>query len=94
MILQGRILRVAFSDKLVCELGKIITPPSSFGLQTGRDGPLPFAKLYDVLDMDGERILRDLGPPPGALYGCDVNAMFTYPQFWVSQADIDEGRVK
>ncbi|USN14750.1 hypothetical protein DOMOVOI_02760 [Brevundimonas phage vB_BpoS-Domovoi] len=93
-MIQGRILRVAFGDNLVCELGKIITPPATFGLQTGRDGPLPFAKLYDVIDFDGERVLRDLGPPPGALFGRDVSAMFSYPQFWVSQADIDEGRVK
>lgn len=90
---QGRILRVAFGDNLVCELGKIITPPAVFGLQVSQGGPLPFAKLYDVTDFDGERVLRELGPPPGALFGRDVNAMFTNPQFWISQADIDEGRV-
>lgn len=93
-MMQGRLLRVAFSETMVAELGKIVTPPKTFDLQPGKDGPLPFARLYDVLDIDGERILRDLGPPPGALFGRDVNAMFSYPQFWVSQADIDEGRVK
>lgn len=84
MTLQGRLLRVAFADNLVCELGKLIVPPATFKLTCERDMDLPYARLYNIYDCMGERVLKDLGPPVDPKFGRCVSEMWVNPGFWAS----------
>uniref|UniRef100_A0AB74ULU8 Uncharacterized protein n=1 Tax=Caulobacter phage BL57 TaxID=3348355 RepID=A0AB74ULU8_9VIRU len=84
MIRQGRALRVAFGDNLVCELAKLRIPPSTFGLSESRDQGGPYMKLYDIWGIMGERVYRDLGEPAHPQFGRDVNGMWTSGDMWIT----------
>ena len=85
MRFQGRLLRIAWGENFTAELGKLAVSPSTFGLSDDRTGN--HMRLYDVFDYDGERILKDLGPPPLGEFGLDLNGLWTRHGNWYAEKD-------
>ncbi len=80
MQLIGRKLYIAIAPNLVYGVEKLVIPPASMGLTLDPTAPM---RLFDVVEVMGERQERLLGYPIDMAYGHSINQVIETNACWV-----------
>jgi len=81
MKLVGRRLEMHFSDEKVVVIEQRFDNQHNLEQEKGK-----CSKLFDVIDFDGETILKEI-TPIAKPYGQDLNTVIKSSQYWITQED-------
>lgn len=93
----GRKIYIAWGPNMTLAIEKLVVPPEQFGLSSklednGYNRPMkvPQVKIYDVFEILGERIEREVGLPAQPSHnGSEFNDYLTNNGNWATEEELN-----